>query len=463
MANIHTIEKGDLTWYNSGHLKTIIQGGRLMAIIPQKMLFGWEEIEGLGDLRRLQLAIDNLPDENLMRTLERRRANGRNDYPVRGMWNSIIAGIIFEHKSVESLRRELMRNGQLRYICGLAAVPTARAYTTFFKNLYQHIDQIDAMFDELVKQMQELLPGFGTRLAVDGKAIESHGNPRKEDAPSSVDGRRDLDANFGKKKIVKKGKDGTTYEEIKKWFGYKLHLIVDADYELPVAFEITPASHAEQPQARKLVKKLAATHPQLLEQCQFFSGDKGYDDTALITTLWDKHGIKPVIAIRDMWKDGEETKLVSGTRNVVYNSKGEVFCCCMKTGELSPMAFGGFEKDRNTLKYRCPATYLSKSCAGRDRCPMKSCVRIKLSEDRRIFTPLARSSYVWKHEYKKRTAVERVNSRLDVSFGFENHYIRGQAKMKLRCGLALMVMLAMAAGRVKEKQMEKLRSLVKAA
>jgi len=31
-----------------------------------------------------------------------------------------------------------------------------------------------------------------------------------------------------------------------------------------------------------------------------------------------------------------------------------------------------------------------------------------------VFTPLARSSYRWKSIYKKRTAVERVNSGLDV-------------------------------------------------
>ena len=60
-------------------------------------------------------------------------------------------------------------------------------------------------------------------------------------------------------------------------------------------------------------------------------------------------------------------------------------------------------------------------------------------------------------------AVERVNSRLDVSFGFEQHFIRGQAKMRLRMGLALVVMLAMAYGRVKEKQQDKMRSLVGAA
>jgi len=58
-----------------------------------------------------------------------------------------------------------------------------------------------------------------------------------------------------------------------------------------------------------------------------------------------------------------------------------------------------------------------------------------------------RSSYKWKNVYNKRTAVERVNSRLDVFFGFEKHYIRGLKKMHLRMGLALCVMPAMALGR----------------
>ena len=43
-----------------------------MAIIEQKQLFEWKEIEFLGDLERLYLALNNLPDENLMQVLENR-------------------------------------------------------------------------------------------------------------------------------------------------------------------------------------------------------------------------------------------------------------------------------------------------------------------------------------------------------------------------------------------------------
>ena len=76
---------------------------------------------------------------------------------------------------------------------------------------------------------------------------------------------------------------------------------------------------------------------------------------------------------------------------------------------------------------------------------------------------MARDSYKWKDLNKKRTSVERVYSRLDTSFGFENHTIRGQKKMKLRIGMAYMAMLAMALGRIKDNQQENMCSLVKAA
>ena len=42
-----------------------------MAIIPQQRLFGWREIDELGDLERLVLVLKYLPDEKLMRKLER--------------------------------------------------------------------------------------------------------------------------------------------------------------------------------------------------------------------------------------------------------------------------------------------------------------------------------------------------------------------------------------------------------
>ena len=87
--------------------------------ISQISIFEYREIENLGDLERLKIFFENIDDDKLCEKLEKSRKNGRNDYPVRTMLNLIYAMKIFGHRSVESFRRELSRNSQLRIACGL--------------------------------------------------------------------------------------------------------------------------------------------------------------------------------------------------------------------------------------------------------------------------------------------------------------------------------------------------------
>jgi hypothetical protein len=126
--------------------------------------------------------------------------------------------------------------------------------------------------------------------------------------------------------------------------------------------------------------------------------------------------------------------------------------------------------DRNTLKYRCAAAAYGLDCQGQAQCHAAGkvnpgdygrIVRINITEqNRRIFVPTPYGSPSWKRGYARRSALERINNRIDNSFGFEKHFIRGQAKMKTRMGLALAVMMAMALGHVKAGRIEQMRSLV---
>jgi hypothetical protein len=451
-----------------------------MAIIPQPQLFSWEQVDASSDLDRLHMTLASLPDEALMQHLETARKGRRDDYPIRPVWNSVIAGIVFEHDGVESLRRELARNAELRQACGFdifkgqQAVPSASAYSRFLKRLFQHQAEIDAMFGELVESLRELLPGFGARLAVDSKAIDSHGRPAKNQAQ---DGRRDTDADWGTKRYHGVREDGTLWEKVKRWFGYKLHLIVDADYELPVAYHVTKASTSDCPQLLPLMDQLDQGHPGFLDNTGFLSGDKGYDSEENNRQPWDTYRVKPIIDIRSTWQEEPHLprQLYPGKVDTIfYAEDGRVLCRCRdgqdeEPNNYTPMAFEGYEEARQCLKYRCPAAAKGIPCSQRDLCnggghtEHGRIVRIPLDTNRRIFTPQARDSMAWRREYKHRTAVERVNSRLDVTFGFERHFIRGLRKMTLRAGLALIVMLAMAVGRIKANQHQHLRSLVKPA
>jgi len=66
--------------------------------------------EARSDLERFFLVRDHLPDSDLIAALEAKRGLGRDDYPVIPMWNAIVAGVVFQHESIELLQRELSRN-----------------------------------------------------------------------------------------------------------------------------------------------------------------------------------------------------------------------------------------------------------------------------------------------------------------------------------------------------------------
>lgn len=453
-----------------------------MATIRQRPLFNWQQVDAASDLQRLRLVVETMPDESLMRTLEQQRGRGRDDYPIRPMWNALLAGIVFQHPSVAALLRELRRNAELRQVCGfdpllgLMATPTEDAFGRFLGLVIEQQEQVLDLFHGLVAALAQVLPDLGQKLAVDSKAIASAGKPVTDETKrTAADGRRDLDADWGVKTYQGRRADGTTWEKVIKWFGYKLHLVVDSTYELPLGFSLTTASTSDTPLLLPLIEELQRQHPDVAARATECAADKAYDSAEIKAKLFDDHGIRPFIDHRRLWKDepDEPRPLFPDRVDVfLYDELGRVYCQCPSErrgeDERRPLAFVGFEVDRQTLKYRCPAAYYDFECKGRAPCERCSplhvgeygrVVRVPLAQDRRIFTPTPRPTPKWEQAYDCRTAVERVNSRIDRVLGFEQHFIRGKDKMTTRVTLALVVLLAMALGRIKANQQDLMRSL----
>ncbi|MBW2324527.1 MAG: hypothetical protein JRF41_13640, partial [Deltaproteobacteria bacterium] len=116
--------------------------------------------------------------------------------------------------------------------------------------LFRRQSFVDDIFNQLVDELRKILPGFGQSLCIDSKAMSSHSRGRKRrEEPEAGDGRCESDADLGLKIYKGWRKDGSIWERVKSWFGFKLHLhlMVDADYELPVGYEVTKASVADTP------------------------------------------------------------------------------------------------------------------------------------------------------------------------------------------------------------------------
>jgi hypothetical protein len=324
------------------------------------------------------------------------------------------------------------------------------------------------------------LPDFGKHPGYDGKSLDSYSTGQQNRKTGQTS---DPDANWGKHETTGVDKDGSPWKTVKSWFGYGLHLIADTLYEIPVAFSVTEASASEPVELESLIQKNFEQTPALAERCEDFSADRGLDSGGIKAMLWDDYHIRPVIDIRELWREEKNepgydpekaiTRALFADRvdTIVHTEKGTLHCVCPDTGEQRDMAFQGFEANRNTLKYRCPAAAYGFQCQGSKECSAMGqvnpgaygrIIRINITkEDRRIFTPIPYGSPSWERTYNRRSSLERINNRIDNSFGFEKHYIRGKAKMQTRVGLAIAVMMAMALGHVRAGRIKQMRSLVR--
>lgn len=429
-----------------------------MNIVQQKTIFDYMEIENLGDLERLKLCLENINDKDLCSLLESQRGNGRNDFPVRVMLNLIYAMKIFGHRSVESFRRELSRNSQLRKACGLkeedylylgkrkSLIPKARVFTGFLKRLSKYQNELDKIFEEDVLFMYDNLEGFGKDCALDGKLLDSYAKRENKEATeeeNNKDYRRDNDATWTCKTY--NFADGSSK---KQWhFGYESHILCDVNYGLPIWHKEESAHVSEQKVADEMIKDLDEHHKYVLNKMDNFLADAGYDNGDRNKLLKDKYNINPLVDNRHMWREEKIREI--DNQPLAYNEDGEVFYIKDITkSEYEKLKYLGYDKQRKCLRYGFKYNNKNKV------------YRIPINIDRRIFLPIARDSEKFKRLYKKRTEVERLNGRLDRDYMFNDHFIRGKKKMNLMITLSFIIMLTMAKGHIKNKQ-GNIRSLVR--
>ena len=110
--------------------------------------------------------------------------------------------------------------------------------------------------------------GHGSKLSA-GEGAESQGNKRKRD--------------------------------LHWWFGYKPRCIgaVDAVYELPVSFVVTPANEADTKSrlVGTLLKKAVGDKEAV--KLEAVVGDKGYDSQENCRLVYEQYGAVPIIPIRE--------------------------------------------------------------------------------------------------------------------------------------------------------------------
>lgn len=415
-----------------------------MRIFTTDPLFAWNRLEDCPSLAVVNKMLDLLEDTPLLHALRSYRGHGRNDCPVHVAWRTHLVRYMLRHPTMEACLAELERNPALRKVVGLEEgmkIPAPWNMSRFLQTLGrpEHLALMSDMFEQMARQLALAVPELGNSLAGDSSALS---------------GRADCDASKtslpqpdGAKKqyLDDQGKVVRTFE----WFGYKFHLLVDMKHEVVLAFELTPASTADCTVIASLLRKADKVLPE--GRVKTLAYDKAAD-SGEVHKLLSMAGIKPLIEIRNQWKNQTEQMLPGhdGTSNVVHDEAGTMFCYD-KVSSIPgkrKMSFIGYEKSRGTLKYRCPARHEGIACPSDGRCNGKSSygktVRVKCALDLRRFPPIPRGTHEFEKRYNGRTAVERTNARLKLFWGADDGNVTGAARFHAHMHTILLVHMGFA-------------------
>jgi IS5 family transposase len=421
--------------------------------IIQPVLFDFDTFIKLPANDRLLIVLEALDAEKLILSLERRHRTGRKGYSVRGMWAALIAGVLCQCRSIAETVRLLERDKTVRAICGFPGrdeVPTEDALGRFVKRVVERQDLLEECLERLVERLRQLLPGFGRKLVVDSTDIKAYANGHRRQ-PSDPDARwgakgagrspeGEVETGSGEAES-RRGKKRDVYY----WFGYKLHLLIDPVYELPVTFTVTPANVADTQQMPPLLEKAKLERPGRRPEAVI--ADKGYDSKSNSDLIYRAYQAAPIIPIIE--KPGMQLP-------DICNAKGTPTCGCGL-----PMVYWG--RDGRYLKYRCPDALGRTKCTDRFRCTPSSygyVLKLPIGDDARRHPPVPRETKKWERLYRLRSAVERVNSRVKDLLGLRRLTLRRIAKVTVRCAFSLLVMLGSAVGMAQRSRFRELRALV---
>jgi Transposase DDE domain/Transposase domain (DUF772) len=421
----------------------------MMIIHAAKPLFAWDCLEDSPSLRTVKDLLASLPDGELLNSLRNARGKGRNDYPVSVLWGVVVLRIALRHITTEAVLAELRRNEGLRRIIGIdseSGVPKPWNISRFEEALGQepHRTLLKEIFDGMIQRLGAAVADLGINTAGDATGLSAR---RKPEETAKVEAEEGLPQASGGRKEYKDDQGKVT--KVVEWFGFKLHLVVDVKHEVVLSYEITDTKAGDGETLPVVLEQAEANLPP--GRIKTLAYDKAADSEAVHELLSGKK-ITPLIQMRSLWNSEPERLLPGhdGSSNIVYDEEGTVYCYDKVSTPPTrhKMSYIGFEPERQTLKYRCPAKHEGWDCPMSEICnagkSYGKTVRVPHELDPRRFPPLPRATKKFERMYKGRTAVERVNARLKIFWGVDDGNLTGSRRFVAQVGVVMLVHVAFA-------------------
>ena len=237
-----------------------------MAVSKSKRLRGPTQAPR-GGYRFLETVLDSIDDDPLLKALGPPSLTGRPAFPTRAMLRAVLSKFILSFRFNLELLERLRASPKFRQVSGFPGrVPSESTLSRFTSKLVQHQDLIDECLAGVTDALGEGLPGLGETVAVDSTSVESFSNPNRKVVS-------DPQARWGVKHKAKAKEGGTDW-----FFGYKMHLLADANYGIPLAYQVTAGNVSDSPTLMPLFEQAQRTFGWFAPG--FVLADRGYDSSA---------------------------------------------------------------------------------------------------------------------------------------------------------------------------------------
>ena len=266
-------------------------------------------------VKELQSLFDSLDDTPLLKALIDPSRRGPKGHPVYTLWRCFLVKHYLSLPSTAAMIRTLINNPFVAQACGIQspdAIPHEATFSRFFSRLSKRdmLAKVKDVSRRLVRHHYATVPGFGERVALDSttlKAWSNGGKPRKADPEAGWS--------------IKKGTQGTK----EFTYGWKLHLLVDCESELPIAANVSTGNVHDAKKATNVLREARFT--QRTFRPRFFMADKGYSGRPLYGHVRKQYGAEPIIQVNPghrklmaqigMWEKTETWKTLYKQRQSV--------------------------------------------------------------------------------------------------------------------------------------------------
>jgi transposase len=247
----------------------------------------------------LEAIFKALPDQELLAKLRGPKRRGRPGYEPKTLWRAYVVYYALGIESVSALIRLLHNNPYIAHVCGInwpEEIPSQPTFSRFGTRLTKKAFglAVKNIMCQLTRRLYERLPDFGKSVAIDSTDIKawSNGSKRGRQRTSTTKRQRskvgkvsDPDGGW----CVKANSEGNR----KFVWGYKVHLLCDARYELPMGAEISSGNVHDLRKATALLTQVRRTHSKF--HPQYVICDAGYSSDKLRRVIKRQYRAQPII------------------------------------------------------------------------------------------------------------------------------------------------------------------------